>query len=170
MAGIELIRRAGRFGEKTAVEDWTGSFTYADLLRVSRLAALNLLGDEKDLEEKRVAFLVPPGFEYVALKLGVWMAGGVSVPLGIAHSPREIEYVIEDSRAATVVFHPDLAHKLERVSPDADVRFRMLPDVFRPAGGELPVISEERRAMIIYTSGTTRNGPQNLDSVLSVFL
>ena len=155
MAGIELIRRAGRFGEKTAVEDWTGSFTYADLLRVSRLAALNLLGDEKDLEEKRVAFLVPPGFEYVALKLGVWMAGGVSVPLGIAHSPREIEYVMEDSRAATVVFHPDLARRLEGLSPDADARLRTLPDVFRPAGGELPVISEERRAMIIYTSGTT---------------
>ena len=153
--GIELIKRAGDFGQRTAVEDWTGSFTYADLLGVSRFAALNLLGDEKDLEGKRVAFLVPPGFEYVALKLGVWMAGGVSVPLGIVHSPREIEYVMKDSCAETLVFHPDLAHRLEGVSPDAGVRFRKLPEVFRPARGELPRISEERRAMIIYTSGTT---------------
>ncbi len=153
--GIELIKRADDFGQRTAVEDWTGSFTYADLLDVSRFAALNLLGDEKDLEGKRVVFLVPPGFEYVALKLGVWMAGGVSVPLGIVHSPREIEYVIKDSCAETVVFHPDLAHRLEGFSPDAGVRFRKLPEVFRPARGELPGISEERRAMIIYTSGTT---------------
>ncbi|MCY3825834.1 MAG: acyl-CoA synthetase [Candidatus Dadabacteria bacterium] len=155
MAEIELIQRAEGFGEKTAVEDWTGSFTYADLLRVSRFAALNLLGDEKDLEGERVAFLIPPGFEYVVLKLGVWMAGGVSVPLGISHSPREIEYVIEDSRAETVVLHPDLASKLEGVSFGAEVRLRELSEVFQPARGELPGISEERRAMIIYTSGTT---------------
>ncbi len=155
MPGIELIKRAGGFGQRTAVEDWTGSFAYADLLRVSRFAALNLLGGERDLREKRVAFLVPPGFGYVALKLGVWMAGGVSVPLGVAHSPREIEYVIKDSRAGTVVFHPALARKLEGAFPDAGVRLLKLPEVFRPARGELPGIREERRAMIIYTSGTT---------------
>ena len=155
MAEIELIQRAAGFGEKTAVEDWTGNFTYADLLRVSRFAALNLLGDKRDLEEKRVAFIVPPGFEYVALKLGLWMAGGVSVPLGLAHSPREIEYVVGDSGAETVVFHPDLARKLEGASFGAEVRLRELPDILQPVRGELPGISEERKAMIIYTSGTT---------------
>lgn len=155
MAEIELIQRAAGFGGKTAVEDWTGSFTYADLLRVSRFAALNLLGDEKDLGEKRVAFIVPPGFEYVALKLGVWMAGGVSVPLGLAHSPREIGYVVGDSGAEIVVFHPDLTQKLEGVLPDTGVRFQKLPEILRPARGELPGVSEQRRAMIIYTSGTT---------------
>ena len=155
MAGIELIQRASSLAERTAVEDWTGSFTYTDLLCVSRFAALNLLGGQRDLEEKRVAFIVPPGFGYVALKLGVWIAGGVSVPLGIAHSPREIEYVIEDSGAETVVFHPDLKYKLEGVSFGAGVRLRELEDVLRPADGELPLIREDRRAMIIYTSGTT---------------
>ena len=124
-------------------------------MHVSRFAALNLLGAQRDLEEKRVAFIVPPGFGYVALKIGVWMAGGVSVPLGIAHSPREIEYVIGDSGAETVIFHPDLGHKLKGVSFGAGVRLRELEDVLRPADGELPLIREERRAMIIYTSGTT---------------
>ena len=132
---IELIQRADGFGQRTAVEDWTGSFTYADLMRVSRFAAFNLLGDEKDLAEKRIAFIVPPGFEYVALKLGVWMAGGVSVPLGISHSPREIEYVIRDCGADTVIFHPDLAYRLEGVSRGAEIRFQRLPDVLRPAQG-----------------------------------
>lgn len=155
MAGIELIQRTERFGEKTAVEDWTGSFTYAGLLRVSRSAALNLLGDEEDLAERRVAFIVPPGFEYVALKLGIWMAGGVSVPLGLVHSPREIEYVVGDSGAETVIFHPDLAHKLKRAGFGAGVRLRKLPDILLPARGKLPPVAEERRAMIIYTSGTT---------------
>lgn len=155
MAGIELIQRTERFGGKTAVEDWTGSFSYAELLRVSRFAALNLLGDEEDLAERRVAFIVPPGFEYVALKLGVWMAGGVSVPLGLVHSPREIEYVVGDSGAETVIFHPDLGHKLGETSFGAGVRLRKLQDILLPARGKLPTVHEERRAMIIYTSGTT---------------
>ena len=105
--------------------------------------------------EERIAFIIPPGFEYVSLKLGVWMAGGVSVPLGLTHSPRGIEYVVRDSGAETVVFHPDLAHKLEGASFGAGVRLRRLPDVLLPARGELPPVREERRAMIIYTSGTT---------------
>ncbi|MYF48456.1 MAG: AMP-binding protein, partial [Candidatus Dadabacteria bacterium] len=155
MAGIELIQRAGNFAERTAVEDWTGNFTYTDLLRVSRFGALNLLGGQRDLEEKRVAFIVPPGFGYVALKLGVWMAGGVSVPLGMEHSPREIEYVIGDSGADTVIFHPDLGYKFEGISFGAGVGLRELGDVLQPADGEPLLIREERRAMIIYTSGTT---------------
>ena len=155
MAGIELIQRTAGFGKKTAVEDWTGSFTYDDLLGVSRFAALNLLGEKADLAERRIAFIVPPGFEYVALKLGVWMAGGVSVPLGLPHSPREIEYVVGDSGAETVVFHPDFARKLEGANFGTEVQLRELPDVLQPASGQLPLLREERRAMIIYTSGTT---------------
>ena len=155
MAGIELLQRAEGFGKSTAVEDWTGDFTYAELLRASRFAALNILGDDKDLAEKRIAFIVPPGFQYVALKLGVWIAGGVSVPLGITHSPREIEYVVRDCGAETVIFHPDFTDKLKRALSGTGLRVRFLPEVFRPARGNLPMVSEERRAMIIYTSGTT---------------
>ncbi len=155
MAQIELIRRTEGFGQKTAVEDWTGNFTYADLLRIARYTALHLLGDEKDLEEKRVAFIIPPGFEYVALKLGIWIAGGVSIPLGITHSSREIEYVIRNSGTETVIFHSDFAQKLEGISSDTSIRLLKLPDVLQPAYGETPRVDEERRAMIIYTSGTT---------------
>ena len=153
MAGIELVQRAGEFGERIAVEDWTGNFTYTELLRVSRFAALNLLGDRNDLAEKRIVFIVPPGFSYVALKLGIWIAGGVSVPLGINHSPREIEYIVRDCGTETVIFHPDFTEKLKGTL--LGVKGRPLPEVLRPARGHLPLISEQRRAMIIYTSGTT---------------
>ncbi len=152
---LEFMQRVGGFSRNIAVEDWTGVFNYNDLLCRLRFAALNLLDGKRDLSERRVAFIIPPGFSYAALKLGIWAAGGVSVPIGIAHSPREIKYAIEDSGADTVVFHPETGENLFACSPGRSVRVVSLLDVFNPREGRLPCISEKRRAMIIYTSGTT---------------
>lgn len=151
--GVELIERVGSFGGKTAVVDPRGGRSYDDLLRSSRFAALNLLGGREDLREARVAFVLPPGFGYVAVTLGTWMAGGVTVPLSPLHSPGEIEHVLRDSGAATVVFHPDFSEKLRNVSGSfGTVEVR---DVLAAARGRLPRVRETSRAMIIYTSGTT---------------
>ncbi len=152
---LEFLQRVSEFGEKTAVQDWTGTFNYDELLRLSRFVALNLLDGKKDLSERRVAFIVPPDFSYAVLKFGIWAAGGVSVPLGVSHSSREIKYVIEDSGADTVVFHPELGKNLVDCSLSRSIRNLSLLDVLRPREGKLPCICEKRRAMIIYTSGTT---------------
>lgn len=155
MNGIELLKRVENFGERTAVRDWTGIYSYADLSRLSRFVALNLLGGKTSLVERRVAFLVPPGFECAAVKLGIWAAGGISVPLCPAHSPREMEHVAGDSEAETVVSHPSFSTKLEAASFAEDTELVALSDVMRPAYGNLPPVDEKSRAMILYTSGTT---------------
>ena len=41
--------------------------------------AAALLGEAADLEGARVCFLVPPGFDYVAVQWGIWRAGGSEV-------------------------------------------------------------------------------------------
>lgn len=153
MERVELTERIGSFGNRTAVVDPGGRHTYDDLFRSSRFAALNLLGGKERLSEARVAFLLPPGFGYVAVTLGTWMAGGVTVPLSPAHSPAEIERAVRDSGAGAVVFHPDFSEKLEGVS--GSVALAPLSDVLAGARGRLPRVRETSRAMIIYTSGTT---------------
>ena len=155
MKGIELLERVESFGERTAIRDWTGNYTYLDLARSARFVALNLLGEKSCLAERRVAFLVPPGFVYAAVKLGIWAAGGISVPLCPDHSPREMEHVAGDSEAETVVFHPGFSSKLEEASFAGTPELVALDDVTRPADGKLPLVDEESRAMILYTSGTT---------------
>jgi malonyl-CoA/methylmalonyl-CoA synthetase len=40
-----------------------------------------LLAEKKDLNEARVAFMVAPGFDYVKVQWGIWLAGGIAVPL-----------------------------------------------------------------------------------------
>ena len=62
------------------------SFTFTQLLEdaaILRKRIIETLGSTSlgDLEEQRVAFLCPAGYDYVATSWAVWAAGGVCVPL-----------------------------------------------------------------------------------------
>ena len=84
---ILLAARAEQFSERTAIVSAEGSFTYRRLLEASHRVASFLLAGAKDLQEKAVAFIAPPGFHYVALQWGIWRAGGIAVPLVSLRSP-----------------------------------------------------------------------------------
>ena len=132
------------------------SYSYGDLDRASRRVAGTLLDGSVDLDQARVAFFVQPGFEYVAVQRGIWRAGGVTVPLAISHPPPELEYVIRDSGAAIVVADTSSADVLAPIAAAAGTRFIATDAAI--AGAEaavLPHLGAPRRAMIIYTSGTT---------------
>jgi len=168
---LPLIARAEAQRDRTALVAPEGMFTYGDLLDSSARAAQALLAGGADLGETRVAFLVPPGFHHVAVQWGIWRAGGVAVPLGVAHPPPELEHVVRDSGAEIVVGAPEFAAVLRPIATAARVRYvptseALAPRRLSPAGARLsalmnvpgtplPDVGESRRAMIVYTSGTT---------------
>src|SRR4030095_6934714 len=84
---------------------------YADLDARSMQIAATLRGDRRELEEARVAFLIPPGADYVAVLLGIWRAGGIAVPLPVTHPPAELAFVVRDSDASIVIATPELLDK-----------------------------------------------------------
>jgi malonyl-CoA/methylmalonyl-CoA synthetase len=132
------------------------SYSYGELDAASRRVAGALLAGREDLGQARVAFLVRPGFEYVAVQRGIWRAGGIAVPLAASHPPPELEYVIRDSGATIVTADPASASTLEAIAAAAGSTFAttsQLLDHAPPAS--LPHLGATRPAMIIYTSGTT---------------
>ena len=133
-----------------------GSFSIADLDAASRRVAAALLGGRDDLEQARVAFLVPPSFAYAAVQRGIWRAGGIAVPLAVSHPPAELEYVIGDAGATTVMGTEAQREILAPLAAGPGARFLTVEDslTHEPAA-RLPHIGAPRRAMIIYTSGTT---------------
>jgi malonyl-CoA/methylmalonyl-CoA synthetase len=143
-------------GSRLAIIAADGRFTYEQLEDASRRVAGSLLGDNSDLNQTRVAFLVPPSFAYAAVQRGIWRAGGVAVPLAISHPPAELEYVIRDSGASVVVGTAASAPALSPLARAARARFLTADAALAGSpGDDLPHLGSNRRAMIIYTSGTT---------------
>ena len=141
---------------RTAIVAADGTFTYRDLDEASRRVAAALLDGTEDLKQARVAFLVRPGFGYAAVQRGIWRAGGVAVPLATSHPAAELEHVIRDSTAAVVVGEPASQPVLQPLADAAGARFVITDTLFAadPAVS-LPHLGATRRAMIVYTSGTT---------------
>jgi len=155
VSSLPLVQRAATYDQRIAIIDGRGAHTYRALCRASQRAASMLLENRSDLKEARVAFMVPPGFDYAAVQWGIWRAGGIAVPLCVTYPPPELEYVVTDADAAVIVAHPDFAPVLEPIAGRHNRRLVRLPDIFSSAEAALPAIDLDRRAMILYTSGTT---------------
>lgn len=85
---VEAKKHAEKTPDKIAVADVAKgqAFTYrqllADAAALKKVFLENLgLVDTGSLEERRIAFLTPNGYDYVAIQWAVWAAGGVCVPL-----------------------------------------------------------------------------------------
>jgi malonyl-CoA/methylmalonyl-CoA synthetase len=151
---IALIGRAERHAERRALIADDGSVSYRQLLDASAEVASVLLGGVQDLAESRVAFLTPPGFAYVKAQWGIWRAGGVAVPLCVSHPLPELQYVIEDAEVEVVLAHPTHDAVLRPLARAAGLRY-LSTDELSGTKVPLPDVSASRRAMIVYTSGTT---------------
>ena len=152
---LPLVARAGLHRDRIAIAAAGGEFTYRELLDASARVASCILRNRADLQETPVAFLVPPGFDYVAVQWGVWRAGGIAVPLAVSHPPAELEYVLRDSQATIVVVHPDLAERIRPAVAAGDTRVLTTVEALAASKRTLPAMAESRRAMMLYTSGTT---------------
>jgi malonyl-CoA/methylmalonyl-CoA synthetase len=152
---LPLVSRARAHPASVALVDAAGEHTYAALLDASARVAAALLGGAGELAEARVCFLVPPSFEYAAVQWGVWRAGGIGVPLAVSHPPAELEYAIGDADAAIVVAAPHFAEVLRPLAEAHGARFMTTTEALAAAPAPLPAVDEARRAMMLYTSGTT---------------
>ncbi len=158
---LPLIAQAERHGGRTAVADPQGSYTYDDLLDASSRVATELLAGHEDLQEQRVAFLLVPGFPWVAVQWGIWRAGGVAVPLPLNAPKSELEYFIDDTNGSTLVFDAAAEPLLAPIAEARGIRALRYDRILTHQPAELPGVASARRAMILYTSGTT-NRPKGV--------
>jgi malonyl-CoA/methylmalonyl-CoA synthetase len=160
MDTLPIIARAQTYGHAVALRCGDRQYAYHELLARSECLAGALLDGRPDLHEARIAFLAPPGIDYAAIQWAVWRAGGVAVPLSLSAAEPETEYTLSDSQATTVVATRELLPKVQ--SPCERAGLRLLPvderlvDERRAATRPtLPTVDAQRRAMMLYTSGTT---------------
>jgi malonyl-CoA/methylmalonyl-CoA synthetase len=158
-----IVARAALHGARPAIIDASGTYSYERLRSASGHAAARLLQSRRDLDEARVAFLVTPSFEHVALQWGIWRAGGVAVPLPFGTPARDLEYLLQDSASSMVVSDPASAPLLAPIALASGATFFTTDQLFASELDEVdsfnsfagPAIDAGRRAMMVYTSGTT---------------
>src|SRR5271165_4331864 len=148
----DLLARAQQHGDRTALVDCSGSYSYAQLLEASSRVAATLLNGQDDLHEQRVAFLISPGFPWVAVQWGIWRAGGIAVPLPLGTPWAELEYYIDDTQASALVYDAANEQCLEAANAKASIRTLPCSEALASQPVSLPAVANPRRAMILYTS------------------
>ena len=152
---LPIIQRAIEHGDRPAVHTATGSHTYSDLIQASHAAASTLLDGGSDLSEAHIAYLVPAGKRYIQAQWGIWRAGGVAVPLSLSATNKELEYTLTDSKANAVMVASELAGNIAPLCERLGLRLIPIEGCVDITDTALPEITSDRRAMILYTSGTT---------------
>ena len=166
----ELISQAGRqFDRRTAVIHGERNLTFGQVEEASNRLASALAGPLGVPKGSRVCLLLPNSPEFVVSDWSLIKAGLVRVPINPRLAPAEIEYIVNDSKAAVVVCGGEYTSVIEGVRPH-------LPRVrhFIAAGGSPPGFLEwedvlsrghaepfavdttmDDPYMVLYTSGTT---------------
>ncbi|KAK2853929.1 hypothetical protein Q5P01_006590 [Channa striata] len=163
-----VFTKAPAFGDKLAIVDTSGSYSYKQLY----CSSLGLAGkistalgcDFGGLEGKRVSFLCANDASYTVAQWAAWMSGGTAVPLYGKHPQSELEYIISDSQSSLLVAGHPYAETLKPLAQRLGLPCLALPptsnlgtlDAADTQEKEISITDwADRPAMIIYTSGTT---------------
>jgi malonyl-CoA/methylmalonyl-CoA synthetase len=149
-----IVTRARSWLSRVAIQDSQGVYTFDDLMDASELGAARLLDGRSDLAEGRVAFMIEPSFAHVVAQWSIWRAGGIAVPLCLTHPAPELEYVLDTTRPEMAIHSGAYAEVLAPLTEAKGVP-RISSDDLRGEPRSLPNVGSERRAMILFTSGTT---------------
>lgn len=163
-----LRASAARVPEAEALRFGDRCYTYAELDReVHRYAlALRNLGIGKG---DRVALMSTNTDRFVVAFYAVLRAGAIFVPVNPASAPPELDHILADSGACALLFHPDLAAKVQREEnaplPACTTHVLALgrcpgftdlsADLPEAPAGLIEDVRESDDALILYTSGTT---------------
>ncbi|MYA35333.1 MAG: AMP-binding protein [Gammaproteobacteria bacterium] len=140
---------------RIALVDDTASHTYGEVnSRIDRFAT-GLLGDRGDLEEERIAFFLPASLDYVTCMHGVWRAGGIAVPLNVASAVAELDHYLNSANVTRMFAQAGAPDELRELCASLGIELLTVAEMLAEAPGDLPEIDPGRRAMMLFTSGTT---------------
>ena len=141
--------------DKVALVEGNKAFTYAQVdSRIGQFAR-GLLAGRSDLEEARVAFLIPAGVDYVTALHGVWRAGGIAIPLNVASAESEWEHCLTSAGVTQVIADEQTLGAVEGLCSRLSIPVATVSNTQTDSLSPLPKLSPTRRAMIVFTSGTT---------------
>jgi long-chain acyl-CoA synthetase len=107
----------------------------------------------------RVTLHWPNSIEMVTLLFGCFKAGLIAVPVNVRLKAPEIAYILAHSKPAICFAHPDLIGAAKEayggLAPSHKLQLSVKDLAHSNGNLELPSVSDDDPALILYTSGTT---------------
>ncbi|CAG5081803.1 Similar to Acsf3: Malonate--CoA ligase ACSF3 [Cotesia congregata] len=156
---VPIFRNAIKFGDKTALRDLQGYYTYRGLFLSSRQFAGELSNILKEGQQERIAFLMPNDARYVIVQWACWMSGqiGSKVVITTTEFAPLLEPIASKCNCRLIVL--DNALRLLAMKPLPRLANNRDTDVeYFDESSETPLKDEfynDSDAMFVYTSGTT---------------
>ena len=140
---------------KIALVDAGTQHSYREVnARIERFAT-GLLAGNSDLQEERVACLLPASLDYVTALHGIWRAGGIAIPLATAAAEAELEHCLTNAGVTRLVTGDEHHDQVRPLCERLSIGLASVDELLADSTGRLPAIGAGRRAMIVFTSGTT---------------
>ena len=149
--------------DNIALIDGNSRYSYGEVNRRIDCFATGLLGGKDDLREERIAFFMPASLDYVTTMHGVWRAGGIAVPLNVASAVAELDHYLSCAGVTRMIANAEYQESLGELCSSLNIELLSVDDVLVDEKAALPAIDPERRAMMLFTSGTT-NKPKGVVS------
>jgi len=152
---IPLIQNSLKYGERIAVIDSKGTYSYSELYRSAVSTAKRIKSLTTD--DSPLLYMLPSGFDYLKVQWAIWFCGRIAVPVHIAHPKEEIDYLIEDTGADLLIYD---AAAIDSITDFDKLKTNKISiselDKIEPEAELNPDETDfENDALMIYTSGTT---------------
>ncbi|UYV66893.1 ACSF3 [Cordylochernes scorpioides] len=163
----EIFKNAINDGERTAIVDYKGNYTYSKILNSSYQLSKRIQNatNKNKEEQQQISILCPNDVNYIIAKWAIWQTKNVAVPLYKDHPASFLEYYIKDSESSLLLTTVDLLNKAKEISKSTNVPIMVLDESNDMQTNQDKSVPKEisrlynddddLNALMIYTSGTT---------------
>lgn len=149
-----FARQVAQSPAATAVQDETGTWTYAELDTWSDRVAGYLDAEYGVATGEKIGLLMSRSAWSIVGILGILKAGGAYVPIDSTHPRNRISYILEDSAVRLVLTDKALWPTAIDVCMGEVVDIQLVPTTVSPRFNQA---TPDQLAYVMYTSGSTGN-------------